>query len=285
MNYAFTWSLPLFFAVALGPGNLPAQAVKTELTFSNEKQSDEEKEKWISLFNGKDLDGWSPKIRGFELGENYGDTFKVEDGVLKVGYDKDKYETFDRRFGHLFYKDKFSNYVFRVEYRFVGDQANGGPGWAKRNSGVMIHCQDPKSMDKNQDFPVSIEVQLLGGDGKNKRTNANLCTPGTNVEMKGQLVRRHCTSSTSATFHGDKWVTVEIEVQGGEVVKHKIDGKVVLQYDKPQLDDRDANAKKLIPEDGNLILKEGYISLQSESHPIEFRKVEIKKLTPKKQVK
>ena len=140
---------------------------------------------WMQLFNGKDLEGWTPKITGHELGENFGNTFRVEDGVLKVCYDQ--YEEFGGRFGHLFYKEQFSSYVLRVEYRFVGEQISKGPGWAFRNSGVMIHGQPPESMRVDQQFPVSIEVQLLGGSGEGERTTANLCTPGTHVEMDGKL--------------------------------------------------------------------------------------------------
>ena len=230
---------------------------------------------WIQLFNGKNLDGWTPKIRFHEFGDNYKNTFRVKDGLMQVGFEG--YDQFNETFGHIFYKEKFSNYVIRCEYRFVGKQCPGGPGWARRNSGIMLHCQDPKTMTKDQDFPVSIEMQLLGGLGTGMRTTANLCTPGTNVVMNDKLVTRHCTSSTSKTYHGEQWVTVEIEVRGGETIKHMIDGKIVLEYDKPQLDPSDANAKKLIS-DGKLILSEGYISLQSESHPCEFRKVELKKL-------
>ena len=230
---------------------------------------------WIQLFNGKNLDGWSPKIRGHEFGQNFGNTFRVKEGKIQVGFEA--YDQFEERFGHLFYQNKFSNYIIRVEYRFIGEQCPGGPGWAKRNSGIMLHCQDPKSMTKDQDFPVSIEMQLLGGFDNGKRTTANLCTPGTNVVMDGKLIRRHCTDSQSETYRGDQWVTVEVEVRGGKTIKHKIDGKVVLEYDKPQLDPTDSTAKKLI-KNGDLILTEGYISLQSESHPCEFRKVELKQL-------
>jgi len=166
---------------------------------------------WIKLFNGKNLEGWTPKIKGFELGDNYGDTFRVEDGVIKVRYDNYT-GPFRGRFGHLFYKDEFSNYVLRLEYRFVGEQAERGPGWAIRNSGVMIHGQRPETMRKDQDFPVSLEVQLLGGDGKGPRTTGNLCTPGTNVVYQGKLHTDHCTSSTSETFAGDQWVKCEVEV-------------------------------------------------------------------------
>lgn len=232
------------------------------------------KGEWVSLFNGKDLTGWTPKIRYRELGDNNGDTFRVRDGLLQVRYDGGGYEKFGEQFGHLFYKDSFSNYRFRVEYRFVGEQCEEGPGWATRNSGVMIHGQDPKTMSKDQDFPVSIEVQLLGGNGKDKRTTSNLCTPGTNVVMNDELKLQHCINSSSKTYHGEQWVVAEIEVHNSEIVKHLLDGEVVLEYNKPQLDERDENAKKLI-RDGRLMLTGGTISLQSESHPIDFRKVEI----------
>ena len=241
-----------------------------EETRETEKKSSETK--WLSLFNGKNLDGWTPKIAGYDLGENFGNTFRVEDGVMKVSFDK--YEEFNGRFGHIFYNSKFSHYRIRLQYRFTGKQVPGGPGWAIRNSGIMIHCQDPKTMSKKQNFPVCIEVQLLGGDGKNERTTGNLCTPGTNVVMNGTLRTAHCTISRSETYHGDQWVTAEVEVHGSEVVRHKINGKVVLEYQRPQLDERDADAKKLLATQP-MLLSEGYISLQAESHPCEFRKIEI----------
>ncbi len=241
------------------------------LSFSASHKDDKE---WIQLFNGKNLDGWTVKIKGYELGNNFGDTFYVEDGVMKVKYDA--YDKFNKRYGHIFYKEPFSNYILRAEYRFVGEQANGGEGWALRNSGLMLHCQDPATMTKNQDFPCSIEVQLLGGDGENKRTTGNLCTPGTNVVMDGELIQRHCTGSSSKTYHGEQWVTIEVEVHGNGKVKHIMDGEVVLEYEKSQLDERDSDAKPLIEaNNGEKMLTGGYISLQSESHPIEFRKVEI----------
>jgi len=232
---------------------------------------------WIQLFNGKNLDGWTIKIKSYELHDNHGDTFRIEDGILRVSYDK--YEgRFRGRFGHLFYNEQFSNYILRAEYRFVGEQTQGAPGWAIRNSGLMLHGQSPESMELKQDFPCSIEIQLLGGNGTDKRTTANLCTPGTNVVMDGKLHRPHCTSSTSNTYHGDQWVTVEIEVRGNKIIRHKIDGKTVLEYTEPQLDDSDDYAKKLLDAGTEKMLSGGTISLQSEGHPIEFRKVELKKL-------
>lgn len=231
------------------------------------------KEEWKQLFNGKNLDGWTPKIKGYEYGDNFGDTFRVVDGNLQVSYDK--YKKFDENYGHLFYKDKFSHYRLRVEYRFVGKQVDGGPGWAQRNSGAMLHCQDPKTMGKDQLFPVSIEAQFLGGLGKGERPTGSMCSPGTNVVMNGKLITQHCVNSKSKTYNGDQWVTIEMEVHGGGKVKHVVDGQTVIEYEQPQLDPKDMDARKLIKDEKNLLLTEGYISLQAESAPVEFRKVEI----------
>ena len=238
-----------------------------------------EESSWIALFNNKDLTGWTPKIKGHDLGDNYKDTFRVENGILKVCYDK--YDKFDGKFGHLFYKDKFSHYVLVIEYRFVGQQTTGGPSWAFRNSGAMLHCQAPATMRKDQDFPVCIEAQLLGGNGKDERSTANLCTPGTHVVMNGNLVTQHCINSKSKTYHGDQWVTAVFEVNGNDRIRHVVDGQVVLEYEKPQLDDKDADARKLIKAGKNMV-GEGYISLQAESHPVEFRKVLLLPLKPQR---
>jgi hypothetical protein len=233
---------------------------------------------WTPLFNGRNLDGWTPKITRYRLGVNFADTFRVEDGVLKVAYDK--YDgPFNGRFGHPFYKDSFSFYRLRVEYRFTGMQAPGGPDWARRNSGVMIHGETPETMTRDQEFPASVEVQFLGGNGTADRPTSNVCTPGTHVSIDGALVTRHCTNSKSKTYHGDQWVTAEVEVCGDRSIRHFLDGAVVLAYSAPQYDDRDAHARDLIARAGSKDIAGGTISLQSESHPVEFRKVELRVLT------
>jgi len=241
-------------------------------TFCTQGEKQETEPEWISLFNGENLEGWTPKFAGHELGENVLNTFRVEDSLLKVSYEQ--YDEFNNRFGHLFYKDKFSHYKLRAEYRFVGEQVKGGADWAFRNSGLMIHCQSPKTLSLEQSFPVCIEVQLLGGNGQDERTTANLCTPGTNVVMNGELETDHCINSSSPTFHGDQWVTVTVEVYGDSTIKHFVNGELVMQYDKPQLDPEDEMAQPFVEGD-NLLWGEGYISLQAESHPVEFRKVEL----------
>jgi len=234
--------------------------------------------KWISLFNGKDLNDWTVKISKHELNDNFANTFRVENGVMKVSYDG--YKTFDEQYGHIFYKKPFSAYMLRVEYRFTGDQIDGGPGWAYRNSGAMLHCQDPKTMLKDQDYPISIEGQMLGGDGTNERSTGNLCTPGTNVEIDGKLYTPHCINSSSKTYHGDQWVRAEFLVLGDSVIHHIIEGDTVLTYQKPQIGGGNvSNYDPNVKQDGKA-LKSGYISLQSESHPVEFRKVELLDLEP-----
>jgi len=243
------------------------------------------KDGWLQLFNGKDLDGWTPKIRGFAVGENFGNTFRVVDGVLQVRYDSPAYEgKFKERYGHLFYKTAYSRYILRAEYRFVGEQLPDGPGWAKRNNGLMIHGQTPETMALNQSFPASIEVQLLGGGEKGQRPTANLCTPGTNVVVKDKdgkekLYTPHGLNSKSPTFRGDQWVTVEVEVHGSEQIIHRVNGVEVMRYYKPQYDPKDSTAKPLIAAaGGKLLIERGTISIQSESAPTDFRKIELKVL-------
>jgi hypothetical protein len=238
--------------------------------------NDPDRREWIQLFNGRNLDGWIPKITGHEPGVNFADTFRVRRGLLRVSYDQYR-GPFAGRFGHLFYRQAFSHYVIRVEYRFVGRQAQDGPAWAFRNSGIMVHGQPPESMRRDQDFPISIEVQLLGGtsrDGK-PRTTGNLCTPGTNVVMDGRLVTEHCVNSTSKRYDGPQWVTAEVEVHGNGRIVHRINGEAVLEYEKPQIGGGAvSNYDPSVKQDGRQ-LEEGSISLQAESHPVEFRKVEL----------
>jgi hypothetical protein len=240
-------------------------------------QNDPERKEWIQAFNGKDLTGWVMKITGFPLGENFGNTFRVENGLLKAAYDQ--YPEFGNRFGHLFYKTKLSHYIVAAEYRFVGEQSKGGPAWALRNNGIMIHCQAPETMGKDQDFPISVEVQLLGGGPTGERSTANMCSPGTEVFQNGQMVKGHCMNSASETFRGDQWVHVEAEVLGSDRVRTFTNGKQVLEFGNLQFGGGNVtNFDPAVKKDGQP-LKEGYIALQGESHPTEFRKVEILNLS------
>ncbi len=239
--------------------------------------SDPDRREWVQLFNGRDLAGWAVKFKGYDLGVNFNDTFRVDSGMLKVRYDR--WAGFAGEFGHLFYRRPYSHYVVAVEYRFVGEQVAGaGPrnGWAVRNNGVMVASQSAESMGRDQDFPISLEVQLLGGLGDGRpRTTGNLCTPGTHVVLNGSVHTPHCVNSSSRTYDGDRWVRVEALVLGDSVVKHIVEGDTVLTYTKPTMGGGNADGTR----PGVLVegrpLTEGYIALQAETAPADFRKVEL----------
>ncbi|MDH3711186.1 MAG: DUF1080 domain-containing protein [Cyclobacteriaceae bacterium] len=227
---------------------------------------------WISLFNGNNLVGWTIRIRGKELGENYGNTFQVDSGILKIRYHE--YQSYDDQFGAIYFNRPFSNYRLKIEYRFVGETAPGAPEWGYRDSGVQFHGQSPQSMKPGQSFPVCLEYNLHGGNGTDERPTGEVCTIGTYVQINGSRNPSFCTPpEVKRTFHGDQWVTLEIEVRDS-VITHYVNGEEIITYSSPRYDPDHEFAGDLI-EDGNDHLTSGYISLQSNSHPIDFRKIEI----------
>ena len=237
------------------------------------QQKPQDARQWIQLFNGRDLADWTIKFAKHDLGENVRNTFRVADGLLQVRYDQ--WPSFNGEFGHIFYKDPFSYYLLAAEYRFVGEQVTGAPAWAMRNNGLMLHSPHPRTMLKDQDFPIALEIQLLGGLGKGPRTTANLCTPGAHVVMNGQLHTPHCTNSSSSTYDGGQWVRVEVLVHGDELVRHIIDGKTVLEYSKPQIGGGGVSPVDPAVKVDGTPMTDGYISLQAETAPVDFRKVEL----------
>ena len=228
--------------------------------------------KWVSLFNGKDLEGWKIKIAGYKLGENFGNTFRVADGILSIRYNA--YDSFSNKFGAIYYDKKFTNYRLKVEYRFVGELTKGAPSWGLRDGGIQYHCQSPESIGVAQSFPVCLEYNLHGGNGKDERPVGEICTPGTYVEINGKRNESFCTPAfVKRTFHGDQWVTAEIEVKDG-VFKHFVNGEEIIQYKNPKYDPKHPQGKTMIVH-GSDTVKDGWISLQSNSHPMDFRKIEI----------
>lgn len=232
------------------------------------------KEDWIALFNGKDINDWFVKIQHHETGDNYGNTFRVEDNILKVRYDQ--YDQFNDRFGHLYYKNPFSYYHLVIEYRFTGEWRKDAPAYTILNSGVMFHSQDPRTMPKEQDWPISVEMQFLGGLGDGKpRPTGNMCSPGTHIVYNGKLDTRHCIDSRSKTYEGDQWIRAELIVLGDSLVTHIINGDTVLQYSQPQIGGPVVNRFDSLQKADGKLLNEGFIALQSEGQPIDFRKVEL----------
>ena len=231
-------------------------------------------ENWISLFNGVDLDGWRVKINGHPLGENIHNTFRVEDSLMTVSYDG--YDTFGDSYGHIFYEQPFSSYKLRLHYRFIGEQPSDGQAWATKNSGVMLHSQSPESMELNQGFPVSLEAQFLGGIEEGiDRPTANLCTPGMHVIMQDSLVTKHCIRANAPTFYGQEWVQAEILVLKDSLITHSINGTEVIRYSKPTYGGEYLPETPLWTAQVGKPVTEGYIALQSESHPIQFKNIQI----------
>lgn len=260
-------SLPLLCsliaATACGSSEPPARA-----------PTDASQEDWIRLFNGRDLDGWTVKIAGHDVGVNFGETFRVADGTIRVRYDR--YGEFNDQFGHLYYQRPLSHYRLRLEYRFVGDLHAGAPDYALRNSGVMFHSQDPRTMPRDQDWPISVELQLLGGlsDGQ-PRPTGNVCTPGTEIVYQGTTYPGHCLTSSSATYHGDQWVQAELLVLGDSLIQHIIEGDTVLTYRRPRIGGSVVTGYDPAAKQDGKALTEGFIALQSEGQPVDFRAVEL----------
>lgn len=256
-------TLVLFLLISCGP---KPTSIHTSASASSDSQ-------WETLFNGTDLSGWTLRIVGYPLGENFGDTFRVEDGILKIRYDGYG-DNFNNRFGAIYYDEPFSNYRLRVEYRFVGETAPGAPSWGFRDSGVQFHGQAPGALKADQPFPVSLEYNLHGGNGTDERPLGEICANGIIIDLEDGPNTSYCTPpTTKRTFHGDQWVTLEIDVRDG-VITHYANGEQLLQYRNPRYNPEHEIAGALI-EGGDAAVKGGYISLQSNSHPIDFRKIEI----------
>lgn len=267
MKFARYAALSVFFA-----SGAQAQAQALNPVPEHKKAPGE----WHALFNGKDLSGWTVKIANHPPGENFRNTFRVEDGVIKVSYDG--YDKFDGRFGHLYSNHAYSRYVLQLEYKITGQAIADSPPWAKLNSGVMIHSQSPMSMGLNQAFPASMEFQFLAVGTSAGKQSGNVCTPGTNLEMKGKLLTEHIIDSSSKLFPLDEWVAVEVEVRGNDEVIHRINGVEVLRYQHPQLDPKDESGQALLTSGAPLQLSFGHIALQAESQPIWFRNIRIRQL-------
>ncbi len=229
---------------------------------------------WTPIFNGENLNGWTPKIKGFPLGENFGKTFRVDDGILSVRYDAYG-DDFNDRFGALYYKEKLSDFRIKVTYRFVGETAPGAPVWGFRDSGVQFFCQPPESVLLEQPFPVSLEYNLHGGDGSSERPVGQVCANGIFIDIDGKENESYCTDpEVKRTFHGDQWVTLEIDVKDGNV-QHFVNGELILSYSNPRYNPKHEIAKTLI-ENGDFSIRDGYVSIQSNSHPLDIKSIELK---------
>ena len=140
----------------------------------------------------------------------------------------------------------------------------------------MYHSQDPLSMSKEQNWPISIEMQFLAGLGDgNPRPTGNMCSPGTDIVYQGKIYDGHCLNSTSKTYDKDEWVSAELIVLGDSLITHVIDGDTVLQYSKPTMGGGVVQGFDSTLWQVGKPLTSGYIALQSEGQPIDFRNIEL----------
>lgn len=235
------------------------------------------KGEWRSLFNGKDLSGWTPKLNHHITGDNYANTFRVTNGTIAVNYDD--YTTFDKRNGHLFYNEPFSSYHLKFEYRFTDQWLKDAPKFTYRNSGIMFHSQDPKTILKEQDWPISIEYQILAEEKEGEpRPTGNMCSPGTDIVFKGKEDARHCIRSTSKTYKWNQWVQGELIVYRDSLIIHKVNGVKVLEYSKPQIGGGVVHGYNPEFKIDGTPLTTGYIALQAEGQGIAFKNIMIKEL-------
>ncbi|HZY81531.1 MAG TPA: DUF1080 domain-containing protein [Cyclobacteriaceae bacterium] len=246
------------------------------LLFSCTKEKEKESD-WITLFNGKDINDWIVKIHHHDPGVNFGETFRVEDDMIKVRYDK--YQDFNDQFGHLYYKTPFSYFHLSLDYRFTGQLQQGAPNYTLLNSGVMFHSQDPRSMPKEQNWPISVEMQFLATlDDGTERHTGNMCSPGTDIVYGGGVYPDHCLDSNSKSYPREQWVHADLVVLGDSLVTHMINGDTVLQYSKPMMGGGVVNGYDSAIWKPGALLKEGYVALQSEGQPIDFKNIKIRKL-------
>ena len=155
----------------------------------------------------------------------------------------------------------------------------GGPPWALMNSGIMLHSEPPAEHAQDQAFPVSIEAQFLGDDGTGKRTSGNMCSPGTHVVIDGTLVTEHCPQTSKVAVAPGRVDAVRSRGARQRPGPHRVNGVVTAEYAKPQYDPTDEDGQRVMG-GGPLELSEGYVALQAESHPVQFRNVELLVLEP-----
>lgn len=246
---------------------------------------------WVSMFNKYDTSlatNWDFKITTRAMNVDPLNTFRWavvgSDTVLEVNVSG--YTNFNGMFGHIGYKIRpFNYFVVRVEHQFYGSQAPGNPGsWAVQNNGIMHHSQSVASMSLNQNFPVSMEAQLLGpgNTGADNNSSMNLCTPGTSyytVATGGTRNDTHCNTAVTkdrAQALAPNWAWAKVEAYSDSLIRYYFKDSLVLTYYRPvQYNGDNQVSNPSINITTGTPIKGGYILLQSESHGTRFRRVEV----------
>jgi len=133
---------PLFFVVAIAAMLSPVRAADAPIVRTPAEK--------VALFNGKDLTGLSPWLRGTRH-EDPRKVFTVANGMIHVSGDG---------FGYLATADAWRDYHLTVEYKW-GKRTDGGK--YVRNSGILLHATGPDGGAGQGAWMSSIECQLAQG--------------------------------------------------------------------------------------------------------------------------
>jgi hypothetical protein len=200
----------------------------------------------VSLFNGKDLSGWTADVPAADNDASVSPSFIVRDGLLvSMGEPR----------GHLITDRSFSNYRLDVEYRFPG---KGG------NCGVLVHASTPRALYDM--FPQSIEVQMQAGDaGDFWCIRENIEVPDMEKRRPRKVgqaygggpedARRILNLTDGSEKPLGQWNHMAIECRGREI-------KVWVNDD-------------LVNDGVNATASSGKIALQAEGTEVEFRRVDL----------
>jgi hypothetical protein len=228
----------------------------------------------VKIFNGQDLTGWVPLIKKSAFNVNYQNTFRADPAnqIIRVTYEDYPDTDFDGRYGMLYYDKYLTDYRVRLTYRFREPQAQNPSQWGKNNTGLMLFGIDPRDVMGDPDFPPAIEIQLLGTPSTGGTNNANLCQPGgmwvSKLFGENNGSGNGCKASKSGPAPtAGEWVTIEAEVLvSGEtkIYQHPETITPVLSISGPMYN--------------NQPVLGGYMAIQSESQPVEFKDIELKEL-------
>ncbi|MBM3996049.1 MAG: DUF1080 domain-containing protein [Planctomycetes bacterium] len=152
-------------------------------------------DKWINLFNGKDLAGWKTNV----FGKDQGKTFTVEQDYIKVSGNP----------GGYFYTEKsYKNYVLSFDWRYKRPDNLDDEAKFSGNSGLLVHIQA-----HGKGWPNSLEVQ-----GENRNHASFIAIKGkegkdvglTNVKFDKKTLEK-------VRKPVGQWNTTEVTINNGDV--------------------------------------------------------------------
>ena len=192
----------------------------------------------IMLFNGKDLSG----LKVFPEGADAQDTWFVNDGLLcSTGKPN----------GYIRTEKEYSNYHLHVEWRWPENAAQG----RSRNSGVFVYANGPDNI-----WPQLIECQLMADSAGDfvLMNGMGMTVDGQDMKDPNRRFVMIQKKQPSSEKPAGQWNSYDIYCEG-DMIKCLVND--VLQNE------------------GTAVMpSSGYICLQSEGSPIEFRNIFIETL-------